>query len=124
MASPFMTGPLVPVGMLNLIRVVLGIHHHRFNLSVKRSKIAAMTSATSLASIGEVRPVPNGSRIVESLAIDSSAHSEKNGCWRKTVGRTLTTGNPDQLSTCSQSHCCRCWGESVISVRLICETVI
>jgi hypothetical protein len=32
-----MTGPLVPVGMLNLIRAVLGIHHHRFNLSVKRS---------------------------------------------------------------------------------------
>jgi hypothetical protein len=46
------------------------------------------------------------------------------GCWRKTVGRTLTTGNPDQFSTCSQSQCCRCWGESVISVRLICETVI
>jgi hypothetical protein len=39
------------------------------------------------------------------------------------VGRTLTTGNLDQLSTCWQSHCCR-WAESVISVRLICETVI
>jgi hypothetical protein len=64
------------------------------------AKIVAMTSATSLASIGEVRPVLNGSRIVESLAIDSAAHSEKNGCWRKTAGRTLTTGNPDQLSTC------------------------
>src|SRR5258708_3861479 len=37
MASPFMTGPFVPVAMLNLIRAVLGIHHHRFNLSVKRS---------------------------------------------------------------------------------------
>src|SRR5258708_1728041 len=37
MASPFMTGPFVPVAMLNLIRGVLGIHHHRFNLSVKRS---------------------------------------------------------------------------------------
>ncbi len=32
-----MTGPFVPVAMLNLIRAVLGIHHHRFNLSVKRS---------------------------------------------------------------------------------------
>src|SRR5216683_6960634 len=73
--------------------------------------MAAMTPATSLASIGEVRPVLNGKRIVESLAIDSAAHSEKKGCWRKTVGRTLTTGNPDQFSTCSQSHCCRCWGE-------------
>src|SRR5712671_6024211 len=43
-----MTGPLVPVGMLNLIRGVLGIHHHRFNLSVKRSstiKIAHTTGA-------------------------------------------------------------------------------
>ncbi len=32
-----MTGPFVPVAMLNLIRALLGIHHHRFNLSVKRS---------------------------------------------------------------------------------------
>jgi hypothetical protein len=32
-----MTGPFLPVAMLNLIRGVLGIHHHRFNLSVKRS---------------------------------------------------------------------------------------
>ncbi len=35
-----MTGPFVPVAMLNLIRAVLGIHHHRFNLSVKRSRRA------------------------------------------------------------------------------------
>ncbi|SRR5260370_1417669 len=40
-----MTGPLVPVGMLNLIRAVLGIRHHRFNLSVKRSNIAHMIAA-------------------------------------------------------------------------------
>jgi hypothetical protein len=32
-----MTGLLVPVGILNPIRAVLGIHHHRFNLFVKRS---------------------------------------------------------------------------------------
>src|SRR5260370_8403134 len=38
MAFPFMTGPFVPVATLNLIRAVLGIHHHRFNLSVKRSR--------------------------------------------------------------------------------------
>jgi hypothetical protein len=31
-----------------------------------------MTCATSSASIGDVRPAPKGSRIVESLAIDSS----------------------------------------------------
>jgi len=27
-----MTGPFVPAAMLNLIRAVLGIHHHRFML--------------------------------------------------------------------------------------------
>jgi hypothetical protein len=30
-----MTGLRRPAGMLNLIRAVLGIHHHRFNLFVK-----------------------------------------------------------------------------------------
>src|SRR5208282_1492886 len=85
---------------------------------------AATTSATSRASIGDVRPVPNGSRIVAFLEIDSAAQSEKKKFWRKTVGRTCTTGNPDQFSTCSASQCCRCWGESVIAVRLICDTVI
>jgi hypothetical protein len=38
-----MTGPFVPVAMLNLIRAVLGIHHHRFNLSVKRSRTNEFT---------------------------------------------------------------------------------
>jgi hypothetical protein len=32
-----MTGLPVPVGTLNLIRAVLGIHHHRFDLFVKCS---------------------------------------------------------------------------------------
>ncbi len=32
-----MTGPFVPVGILNPIRAVVGIPHHRFNLFVKRS---------------------------------------------------------------------------------------
>jgi hypothetical protein len=32
-----MTGPFVPVGILNLIRAVVGIPHHRFNLFVKCS---------------------------------------------------------------------------------------
>jgi hypothetical protein len=35
-----MTGPFVPVGILNLIRAVLGIPHHRFNLFVKCSRNA------------------------------------------------------------------------------------
>src|SRR5262249_39505646 len=53
-----------------------------------------------------------------------AAQSRKKGFWRKTVGRTCTTGRPDQFNTCSPSQCCRCWGESVIFVRLICDTVI
>jgi len=32
-----MTGPFVPVGILNPIRAVVGIHNQRFNLFVKRS---------------------------------------------------------------------------------------
>jgi hypothetical protein len=34
--------------------------------------MAAATAATSLASTGEVRPVPKGRRIVPSLVIDSA----------------------------------------------------
>jgi hypothetical protein len=33
-----MTGPFVPVGILNPIRAVVGIPRHRFNLSVKCSR--------------------------------------------------------------------------------------
>lgn len=33
-----MTGPFVPVGILNPIRAVVGIPHHRFNLFVKCSR--------------------------------------------------------------------------------------
>src|SRR5258706_211288 len=40
-ASPFMTGPFVPVRILNPIRAVVGIPHHRFNLFVKCSSLAA-----------------------------------------------------------------------------------
>jgi hypothetical protein len=86
--------------------------------------MAAATAATSRASTGDVRPVPKGSWIVASLAIDSAAHARKKKFWRKTVARRCTTGNPDQFSTCWASQCCRRWGESVIAVRLICDTVI
>ena len=58
-----------------------------------------------------------------SFAIDSAAHWEKKKCWRKTVARTWTTGSPDQFRACSPSQCIRCWSESVIARRLICETV-
>src|SRR4029077_16627477 len=37
-ASPFITGPLVPVTILNPIRAVMGIHNHRFNLFGKCSR--------------------------------------------------------------------------------------
>src|SRR5258707_3198477 len=61
MASPFITGPFVPVAMLNLIRAVLGIHHHRFNLSVKRSRTPhrtrGVTMRVSARSVGP-RPTP------------------------------------------------------------------
>src|SRR5262249_37654979 len=86
--------------------------------------MAAITSATSSVSTGDVRPEPKGSRIVPSRAIDSAAQARKKKCWRKTVGRTWTTGSPDQLSACSASQCCRCCGESVVSARLICDIVI
>jgi hypothetical protein len=36
-----MTGPLIPVGILNPIRAVVGIPDHRFNLFVKCSSLAA-----------------------------------------------------------------------------------
>jgi len=68
-------------------------------------------------------PAPKGSWMVPSRLIDSAAQSRKKKFCRKMVGRTWTTGNPDQLSACSASQCCRCCGESVISVRLICDTV-
>ena len=58
-----------------------------------------MTCATSSASIGDVHPAPKGSRIVESLAIDSAAQAEKKKFWRKNVARTsqraiLTSSTP------------------------------
>jgi hypothetical protein len=68
--------------------------------------MTAMTSATSRTSTGDVRPLPNGSRIVLPFAIDSAAQAEKKMFWRKTVGRTCTTGNPDQFNACSASQCC------------------
>src|SRR6266852_4890270 len=57
MASPFMTGPFVPAEMLNLIRAVLGIHHHRFNLSVKRSRI--LSAVFGLSSVRSSQKAPH-----------------------------------------------------------------
>jgi hypothetical protein len=46
------------------------------------------------------------------------------GCSRKIVYLTCVTDTPDQLRICSASQCCCGWGDSVISARPICETVI
>src|SRR4051794_25961910 len=88
------------------------------------STTAAPPPPTSRAATGEVRPEPNGRRMVPSSLIEDAAHAEKKKCSRNTVGRTCTTGSPDQLRTCSASQCCRCCGEPVIWVRLISDTVI
>ena len=37
---------------------------------------------------------------------------------RNTVGRTCTTGRPEQFSACSESHCSLCCGLEVVSVML------
>ena len=42
----------------------------------------------------------------------------------KTVGRTVTTGSLDHDRACSASQCNLCCGLSVVSLMLICETVI
>ena len=47
-----------------------------------------------------------------------------NGFSMKTVGRTCTTGTPDQLMMCSASQCSRCCLDSEVLVSVICETVI
>jgi hypothetical protein len=39
-----MTGPFVPVGILNPIRAFVGIPHHRFNLSVKCASLHCVLS--------------------------------------------------------------------------------
>src|SRR5262245_13155582 len=86
-------------------------------------RIAATACATSSAEIGEVLPSPIGSEITLARFTDD-AHSWRKKPSRKTVGRTCTTGSPDQSSACSASQCSLCCGLGVVSVMLICETVI
>jgi hypothetical protein len=52
-----MTGPFLPVAMLNLIRGVLGIHHHRFNLSVKRSRDRYLKGGDAPAAPSPAKPL-------------------------------------------------------------------
>src|SRR5258706_10867412 len=86
--------------------------------------IVETTRATSLTAIGEVRPVPNGSRMVPLSAMERAATVVNNGLSKKTVGRTCTTGSPDQFSTCSDSQCSRWWCDSLMLSASIWDTVI
>src|SRR5882672_2842905 len=90
-----MTGPLVPVGMLNLIRGVLGIHHHRFNLSVKRSRIAvnAEPVTASHTSGAAARRCPSAERsaiMARMTAVAATITSHEN--VRTLGGRSRRTG--------------------------------
>src|SRR5215468_7766171 len=87
------------------------------------SSSVATTRATSSAATGEVLPSPNGNLIWFDCLTESGVRVRKKPS-RNTVGRTCTTGRPDQFSACSESHCSLCCGLGVVSVVLICETVI
>src|ERR1044071_8789111 len=84
---------------------------------------AATTRATSSAPTGDVLPSPKGSLIWFDSLTESEVKIRKNPS-RNTVGRTCTTGRPDQFNACSESHCSLCCGLAVVLVTLIWETVI
>jgi len=50
---------------------------------------------------GEVRPVPNGRARTPRSRTDRRASTVNSGLSSNTVGRTWTTGTPDQFMTCS-----------------------
>jgi hypothetical protein len=70
-------------------------------------RIVATTRATSSVAIGDEWPVPKGRRMVPLSAMEGAARVVNNGLSKKMVGRTCTTGSPDQLRTCSDSQCNR-----------------
>src|SRR6185503_10019428 len=84
---------------------------------------AATTCPTSSAETGEVLPSPNGSLIWFDSLTESEVKIRKKPS-RNTVGRTCTTGRPDQFSACSASQCSLCCGLGVVAVMLICASVI
>ena len=73
--------------------------------------------------MGEVLPLPIGSESTLERLTDDAQKRRKNPS-RNTVGRTWTTGSRDQFNACSASQCSLCCGLDVVSVMLICETVI
>src|ERR1700678_4289704 len=86
--------------------------------------MAATVSATSLAAIGDVRPVPKGKASAPWSRIDWAANTVNSGFSKKTVGRICTAGIGDQSITCSASQCMRCWPDSSVLVGVIWDTVI
>src|ERR1700682_5286255 len=87
------------------------------------SRIPATARATSTAEIGEVLPPPIGSANSSEARTPAAASIRKKPS-RKTVARTVTTGNPDQDRACSASQCSLCCGLLVVSLMLISVTVI
>jgi hypothetical protein len=65
-----MTGPFVPVRILNLIRAFVGIPHHRFNLFVKCSRCAGIAKTWS---------APHSSIVLRPAAV----------IWRRTASTGL-----------------------------------
>src|SRR5271166_5323563 len=87
------------------------------------SRIKDTARATSTAEIGEVLPLPIDSANLSASRTPAATKRRKKPS-RKTVGRTVTTGSPDHDRACSASQCSLCCGLSVVSVMLICVTVI
>src|SRR5215510_15470559 len=73
------------------------------------SRTTDTARATSTAETGEVLPPPIGSASSSASRTPGAAKSQKNPS-RKTVGRMVTTGRPDQDKVCSASHCSLCCG--------------
>ncbi len=74
--------------------------------------MAAATSATSRASTGEVRPVPKGSRIVPSRAIDSAGPFQEEGILEEDRGPEMHDGKPGPVQTPARPANAAAAGES------------
>ncbi len=82
-----------------------------------------MTRATSVVATGDVLPRPNGSSIrLRSRTVGPVTGRKKPS--RKTVGRMVTTGRPDQEPPARQASAAVAAGSVVVFSMLIWETVI
>jgi len=89
----------------------------------RSSRTTDTARATCTAQIGEILPRPIGSASSSASRAPGTAKNWKNPS-RKTVGRIVTTGRPDQDKACSANQCSLCCELSVLSVMRICVTVI